>query len=217
MEVNQTDGLKWCCWLQVWGCHKNQPKIHLLTYYSCCVTTSLTVWTHLSDIHVEHSKKDEIVPIRLDFSEWNVNSPDFNVAFIRIRSHSVMKTVGLERLVFLFTWWTKMLPDVVHYPDIRLPPVMWKWPVLTTDIRQPEEMKKVSPHSYSVVLLQTELTDLLSSVWFGFDLLCIWRWTDMIFEFGPQGEVTAQNQSVHWGMAPAPTQTSTSRHHLPSN
>lgn len=34
-----------------------------------------------------------------------------------------MITVGLERIVFLFTWRTKTLPDAVHYPDIRLPPV----------------------------------------------------------------------------------------------
>ncbi len=69
---------------------------------------------------------------------------------------------------------------------------------------------------------QTELTDLLSSIWSGFDLLRIWRWKDIIFEFKPQRgsyytDFSTRTSSLDAGCefrTSRHCQTSTSCHHL---
>lgn len=131
-----------------------------------------------------------------------------------------------------------MLSNVAHHQDSMLPPAMWMWEddqyyqKTHTWTRRNKHSNLISTLLQCVVPLpcvlspaQTELTDLLSSIWSGFDLLRIWRWKDIIFEFRPQGEVIAPtSQRAHRAWAPAVNfrtsrhcQTSTSCHHLSGN
>lgn len=161
---------------------------------------------HLFSIHLECRREESAPWMRLDLIEINLHrrrqdnnlcngNSQITLAYFSVRTASKMlrSHVNVRILQKRHTWTRRN-----KHADL-----------VSTLLRSPCALSPA----------QTELTDLLSSIWSGFDLLNIWRWKDIIFEFRPQEEVitpTSLDACCNFRTW-RPCQTSTSCHHLPGN